>query len=90
MIAEQEPGGGAVCGQTVQPLDDTRRGRAAIDQVAEEDQRRLRAPARRVVRVDRAEQAAQLVVTAMDIAHRIDAFAIGDRRGGSGRRAAPL
>ena len=69
-------------GERHRALDDAARIRAAIDEVAEQDQRRRGGCARRVVRVDRGEQPVELVGAAVDVADRVDALAGGDRRRG--------
>ncbi len=61
---------GAVCGQTVQPLDHTRRGRAAIDQIAGKISVVRARPRAAFVASIAVSRRLKLVVAAMDIAHR--------------------
>ncbi len=56
-------------------LDHAGRVRAAIDQVAQEHQGRLRRPARGIVGVDHVDQPVEFVGASVHIADRIDAFA---------------
>jgi hypothetical protein len=61
-------------------VDDTRAVRPAIDQVAEEDDLRVRPPLCPVIGIDPGEQGLQQIIAAMNVTDGIDAHAIGHPR----------
>src|SRR5690242_12052050 len=78
VIAEDEADVAARLGKPDQPIDHARRIGAAIDEIAEEDELRLRGAAGAVVRLDLPDQIVEQAEAAVDIADRIDALPFGD------------
>ena len=85
VIAEQEARVRPVQRQTTQRLDHGGGGGAAIDEVAQEDQRRLRRTARGVIGRDIDKQLVEQVRAAVNVADGIDAFAGGYEGSRNGR-----
>jgi two-component system cell cycle response regulator CtrA len=67
-------------GYVLRDVDDTRAVRPAIDQVAEEDDLRVRPPLCPVIGIDPGEQGLQQIIAAMNVTDGIDAHAIGHPR----------
>ena len=80
---EDEPGSGRSV--SPQAFDNLLRGRAAIDQVAKEDQDAVRRAALPRILFDPAKQLRQQVITAVDISNRLKAVS-GRKLGLAGQR----
>ena len=88
MIAGEEDQPGALRLVGLQPLDDLCRRRAAIDEVAKEDDDALRRGSPGRILLDPGEQLAKQIVPAMDVADRIEHVPGRQLRPTSGRRCA--